>query len=303
MPPDPLLALVSNARLGFLFVAAYDCQAMKPDYAAWATRLLIYIAGVTTTVIGSWLSSKIRVYHDARNSHRDELKQKVLEPLRDTLRSQYVIPLFEFKWEQQKYNAQALAQETPATFGLTLVFSDPGRAAQSTLDDALFEDARVDHYKELMSGWDVFRDSWSVLLGRLEKWMHVIAQDLLDASGLPANPSLNLGSYIMPLDLAAFVCQRLVQKGLTNLDIVPEEGGKAILRLGQSQSVAVGSKEQIRKLMDLVNSLVEAHRPFALEIQQELLKLQKSRASLSRQFSLTIAAKKLSGRCSLVRFF
>src|SRR5260370_545920 len=202
--------------------------------------------------------------------------------------SQYVIPLFEFKWEQQKYNAQALAQETPATFGLTLVFSDPGRAAQSTLDDALFEDARVDHYKELMSGWDVFRDSWSVLLGRLEKWMHVIAQDLLDASVLPANPSLNLCTYIMPLDLAAFVCQRLVQKGLTNLDIVPEEGGKAILRLGQSQSVAVGSKEPISKLMDLVNSLVEEHRPFSFEIHQGLLQLPKSRAHLSPQFILTI---------------
>ena len=79
------------------------------DYLDWSIKALYYVGGVATTVVGSLLSSKIRIYHDARNAHRDELKQKVLEPLWKNLASHYGKPYFIVRQEEQQYNAQALA--------------------------------------------------------------------------------------------------------------------------------------------------------------------------------------------------
>jgi hypothetical protein len=60
------------------------------DYVDWSIKALYYVSGVASTIVGSLLSSKIRVYHDARISHRDELKQKVLAPLRKNLEAHYL---------------------------------------------------------------------------------------------------------------------------------------------------------------------------------------------------------------------
>jgi hypothetical protein len=43
------------------------------------------ITGVASTVAGSWISSKIHVYHENRNAHLEEIKQKVLIPISDVL--------------------------------------------------------------------------------------------------------------------------------------------------------------------------------------------------------------------------
>jgi len=56
-------------------------------------RLLFAAAGVVTgvasTVTGSWISSKIHVYHENRKVHLDEIKQKVLLPIRESLSEKY----------------------------------------------------------------------------------------------------------------------------------------------------------------------------------------------------------------------
>ena len=56
---------------------------MGVRYVEWLIRLLAFIGGAGSTVVGSWLSSKIRVYHDNRKSHLEDLKQKVLTPFSD----------------------------------------------------------------------------------------------------------------------------------------------------------------------------------------------------------------------------
>jgi len=48
--------------------------------AEWLVRILFGIGGIAATIIGSWIVSAIRVYHDNRKAHLDE-KQKVLVPL------------------------------------------------------------------------------------------------------------------------------------------------------------------------------------------------------------------------------
>src|SRR5579864_6467313 len=52
-------------------------------------RFLAYLGGAATTLVGSWVSSKIHVYQDNRKAHLEDIKQKVLIPLRDALANQY----------------------------------------------------------------------------------------------------------------------------------------------------------------------------------------------------------------------
>lgn len=77
-----------------------------PDYIALSARALFWTVGAGSTLVGSWLttwvSSKTRVYHDARNSHREEIKQKVLELLRDILENRYGNAGFAVDWRSQR---------------------------------------------------------------------------------------------------------------------------------------------------------------------------------------------------------
>jgi hypothetical protein len=43
-------------------------------------RLLIYVGGAATTLVGSWASSKIHVYQESRKAHLEDIKQKVCSP-------------------------------------------------------------------------------------------------------------------------------------------------------------------------------------------------------------------------------
>ena len=70
-----------------------SASAMTPPSTEALDRLLFAVSGLVTgvasTVVGSWISSKIHVYHENRKVHLDEIKQKVLVPLKETLTEKY----------------------------------------------------------------------------------------------------------------------------------------------------------------------------------------------------------------------
>ncbi len=49
------------------------------------------MTGVASTVVGSWISSKIHIYHENRRVHLEEIKQKVLIPISDFLTNDYAM--------------------------------------------------------------------------------------------------------------------------------------------------------------------------------------------------------------------
>jgi hypothetical protein len=51
--------------------------------------ILAYVGGVASTIVGSWVSSKIHVYQDNKKAHLEDIKQKVLVPLSDSLAREY----------------------------------------------------------------------------------------------------------------------------------------------------------------------------------------------------------------------
>jgi hypothetical protein len=73
-------------------------QHQTPAYLIeWLVRLLVFIGGVASTVVGSWVSNKIRVCHDERKAHRDDLKKQVLVPLHEGLHRHFRPLVFNLK--------------------------------------------------------------------------------------------------------------------------------------------------------------------------------------------------------------
>lgn len=129
-----------------------------------------------------------------------------------------------------------------------------------------------------------------------------MAMEILSWSRLPAHPAPEPnGPYVMHLALAEFLYRRFLRTGTSNL-YVQDQAGAAVLSDGQI-SYAKGPGTQIDGLLQFMISLVEVQRATASELEAELKTLEADRKTLLRQLSLVIAAKKLKGKCSLVRFF
>lgn len=278
------------------------------DYAGLSLKALIWAGGAASTLVGSWLtswvSSKTGVYHNARNSHMEELKQSVLQPIRDALDTQYSGVSFSIDWRGQQYNQLATARELPVMYEPMVIFADPGPSIQSALDGAFLEDARTNHYPDLISGWDEFRTMWLEKHVRAhQQFMQDVASDILAASGLPAHPAPQPGPYVMHLFLAEFVYHRLMQMSVTSLTVQSQAGSVEFVLSHSSTNAAAGTEAQMNELIETVDAAIERYRHRAKELQERMNEAQKIRTSLLLKYSLALAAKKLRGRCVLVRFF
>jgi hypothetical protein len=269
-------------------------------YVAWTVKLVYYCAGAASTFVAAWASSKIHIYHEARTSHRDELKEQILEPIRAILQ-RYGAPHFSIEYGVQQYNVEAHSDEPPETHGPLLTVDDPGLHAYELLSAALLEDARMHHYKALLADWENLRDNWAAHIDRTRKWILETAQQIVLKSALrPFPPRDNCPPYIMHLKLAVFCWARIVQSSRTALRIDTSQKGEALY--DADTCVAAGPSEVIITVPSMIDGIIEARRLNASQIRDELTKLQSETQSLSRQFSIAIAAKKLPYQCPLVDF-
>jgi hypothetical protein len=122
---------------------------MHIQIPSWVYLLIGWIGGIVATVIGSWLASKIRVYHDSKRSHHDELKSKVLTPLRDVLAANLQVfrhqkGVVNEAWDRLSYAKDARAEEDAGRHGSVLKIVDPwtdafsfGRPGESTVGSRL----------------------------------------------------------------------------------------------------------------------------------------------------------------------
>ena len=262
------------------------------------TKVAIWLVGAVTTFVLAVATSKIKVYHDARNKHHEELKQKVLEALRNSLQSHYDVPQIFIKWGQMDYDPNTSFEEVPVKSGQTLVVAHPEQVA---VEEALGEDARQNHYQSLMFSWEEFTSFWSSHIDSRVAWIKAMSNQILTESGLPAWNN-ERKTYVMNLDLGLFLYARLLGKGLASLAVEEQHDRTFVLSANHLQSVAKGSKEEMKHVLQLLEQMRQTQAPRAKELQEEFENLQATRAALSREFSLAIASKKLTGRCPLVNF-
>jgi hypothetical protein len=280
---------------------------IEARYAGWSVGLLMYLAGILSTIAGSWVASKIGMYHDNRRLHHDDLKQKVLIPLCDGLQSHYA-PLVRHSsevvsenWGPLVRSEHAKVTESTVVQGPRVQAKDPGTLLESTMDAVLLEDARQNHYEELVAAWDVFKTSWTDYAKRFEDWVTAMSLQILDCSQLLAHPASSPGPYAMACRLAVFVYMRLF--GLPTDALRKEmqtEGRWFLVGVG---TLASGNEGQIDRLVGVLDNLVDSEQNKAETLRRESQGLQLKLDSLSQKLSLAIAERGLRGRCSMVTFF
>ncbi len=275
-------------------------------YAEWAIRLLIYLAGIASTVAGSWVASKIRIYDENRKLHHDDLKEKVLVPLRKALAESYMglvhhaSAVVSETWGKTALHPHPKLTEYPEIHGPILHVADPRNVIEASFDQALYEDARCHHLRELISDWERFRDAWTAYAKTCETWVTRMADRILSDSGLRPHPSALREPYVMQFRLAAFLYFRLFDIPSDPLRKVKETEYFVLLQLG---AAALGTEEQIDGLLRLLETVQEDERHTAKELRQEAGRLERGLQLLSLKLNLAIAERKLRRRCGMVTFY
>ncbi len=269
--------------------------------------LALYLAGVLSTIVGSWIASKIRMYHDSLKAHRDDLKQKILTPLRTGMHEFYKAPM-SFSapvvftdWGTDHLLTDARASEQPKLGGPILRLADPRRRVEQELDEAFVEDATENHYADLMRLWGRLPDSWSRLTRCYETWVSEMSSRIVEKSGLAAHPAPDTRAYFMHFCLAVFVYRRLFQIEPQALKL-DSQAATYWLSDGTA-NVAAGTKEQMEKLLTIVDGLILSEKGTASKLRQKTAALGSDLLSLSHKISLELASQRLPHRCPLVRFF
>jgi hypothetical protein len=286
---------------------------IQPENATRLVQLLVWIGGVATTVAGAWIASKIRIYHDARKAHHEDLKQKVLAPLREGLETHFRSLVFHLTpvvsvqtGAATEFLEKAKATEPAEERGDVLVAAFPGSVVFGPLDSALLHDATKRHFRKQIDRVDKFVTRWMAYSGECHAWVRGMAQEILAKSGLPAFPNKEVSSsrpapYAMQYRLAVFVYERLFRLPAGALTVAGYESYWTLS--GQHATLAVGSKEQVDALLDLVNSRLTSEETTARVLRSKAGDLQKDFQELTPMLEYAIASRKLRKRCDLVTFF
>lgn len=280
-------------------------------YIEWLVRLLVFIGGVASTVVGSWVASKIRVYHDQKNAHRDDLKKMVLEPLRSGLKHHFgplvsnLASVLQVEHAARKIKPTAKVTQDPIEEGPVLVAAFPSAKVFGPVDDVFLEDARKNHHREAMVQADKFVSSWAVHAGDYHRWAMNVANEILTASGLAAFPNRErvLRPYVMQFQLAVFVYKRLVQQPTPAIEIGGADAyGLCIMKAGD-YSAAVGTEGQMKALAELLDQLIAREEPQVFKFRETAVGLHENYNKVIRGLDSAIASRKLRKRCDLLTFF
>jgi hypothetical protein len=277
-------------------------------------RLLVWVGGAASTVSGAWVASKWHVYHDSRKAHLEDIKQRVLIPLRAGLEQHFrplvfhLVPVIYVQMAATtEFHEKAAVTEAPTEEGDVLQGAYPGAVVFAPLDSALLEDARKSHFSKQLSRIDSLYASWTAHSGQCHIWVRDMAKEILMRSGLPAFPNRVAPEYsayrpyVMHYRLAVFVYKRLfrIGKGWLTTEHTDSLWGVS----GDGATLAIGSKEQVESLVSILNGLLESQEATARALKDNAGQMQTDFLAALPPLDHAIASRRLRGRCDLVTFF
>ena len=272
-------------------------------------RFLAYSGGVASTIVGSWVSSKIHGYHENRKVHLEDIKQKVLSPLGRLLSNDFVAlvthksPVILEQWGTRSRNETAGVTEPRTAEGPLLAMVVPDLMAG--LDPALYADARKNHFPGLLKQVELFSDSWRKHASDCYGWVSHLSDEILAKSQLAPFPVGQYGtSYVNQHKLAVFAYRRLfnpAQHALNKLS--REHPPKVWLLEGFEGTSAEGSEQELTAVVSVLDGLVVAEKTVADRLQANARALENTLSSLCSELNYAIASRRLRKRCDLVPFF
>ena len=277
----------------------------------WLVGLLVWIGGVGSTVVGSWVASRIRVYDDNKKAHHDDIKQKVLMPLHDGLAGNYAhlvtheSPAVVSDWGTRQRNDKAKTTEYPTDEGPILKLTVPD--VLGAIDQALYLDAKKKHFPKLMDRVERFLAAWRAHGQDCNAWVSGLSEEILLKSGLPAHPAQQPGSSVMHYSLGVFVYQRLFYRTNQILSKHNRNPGDPLhpnwALAGWSATPAEGTEQQLDALVSELDQMIDRERSTADGLREKARTLEEELSSLCSELNYAIASRRLRSRCDFVPFF
>jgi hypothetical protein len=272
-------------------------------------RFLAFLGGVASTLVGSWVSSKIHGYHENRKVHLEDIKQKVLSPLSYVLSNEFGAlvthksPVVLEQWGTRSRNDTAGVTEPRTDEGPLLAMVVPD--IRAGLDPALYADARKNHFSRLIKQVELFSDSWRKHSSECYAWVSHLSDEILAKSQLAPFPVRQYGTpYVNHHKLAVFAYRRLFNPAQHALIKHSREHPPTVWLLeGFEGTSAEGSEQQLTALVSVLDELVVAEKTAADRLQANARALEKTLSSLCSELNYAIASRRLRRRCDLVPFF
>jgi hypothetical protein len=271
----------------------------------WIVRLLLYVSGVASTIVGSLISSKIRVYHDNRKAHLDDIKQKVLIPLNNALAGTYrplvkhQSPVVIEEWGVRIRKKDVSVTEYPNEQGPLLVSVAPD--IRSAMDQALYLDAKKKHFSKLIIQTEKFLAAWHSHAEECHGWVAGLAEEILANCQLPTHPVTHGSSYVMHFRLGVFVYRRLFHNVELALHKRNQNPGWVVE--GFDGTPAAGTEQEMDTVISGLDRLIEREKGAADRLLRNARVLEQDLSSLCDELNYAIAARRLRGKCALVPFF
>lgn len=244
---------------------------MRAPSVEWLIRLLVWIVGTLTTVVGSWVASKIRVYDDNRKAHLEDIKQRVLIPLNNGLTDKHTSlvthrsPVVRADWGLRLRRKHVGITEQPDEHGPILALQAPD--IQSDADQSLYADAKKNHFSNLIAHIEEFLAAWRAHAGQCHAWILSLSEEILAKSKLPEHTALQNARYVMQYRLAIFVYFRLFHiSGAAAFKQNQSSGTQIpswVLEIGSGRAAA-GTEEEMDRVISLLEHLFERERDTAV---------------------------------------
>ena len=284
---------------------------IQPQNAARLVQLLVWTGGVATTIAGSWVANKIRLYHDDRKSHHQELRENVLLPLHDLLAKNQALfehkaPVIVEKWARLR-TRDARPDQDDVVYGPVLQSENPWPDVIASMDRALFEDAASVHYKNVMTEIRGLAVSWRTYAESCLTWVSEIGVQVLDVSKMnPYQPPYN-APYVNHLRLAVWIYRRLFHLPTDVLHQSNQgqywsiEGAPTVPSVSGVSTLA--NEEQNTMLIQAIETISLANSERATVLQRESKVIASRADALRSKLEYEMAKKRLRNRCVLVKFF
>jgi hypothetical protein len=288
-------------------IGVYDYLqiSMTPHSAESLVRLLVFVGGVASTIVGSWASSKIRIYDENRKAHLEDIKQKVLIPLSDDLAEKYVAlvthrsPAVVEYWGVRERKENVSVTVSPNEHGPLLGKIAPNILAST--DQALYTDAKKKHFRDVINNTERFLAAWDAHADECCAWVHRLAEEILAECKLPTHPVSHGSPYVMPYRLGVFIYRRLFRT--LEMALFKRNQNPGWVLEGFEGNPAAATEQELDSLLVYLDGLMARERSTADRLLRNARVLEQGLTSLRRELNYATAARRLRHKCDLVPFF
>jgi hypothetical protein len=282
-----------------------------PLSPAQVYTLLGWIGGAASTAVAALFASKVRVYEDQKKAHLEDIKERVLKPIRAGFHEHFGLvisgqePIVFVHRGATEFLDNAKVTEAQKEERELLATAFPGVSVFGGVDSALLQDATRNHFRDLAGRIDSFVMECSAYGAECHSWTAGMAEMILKRSCLCPYPPKGTGPgprfYVMHNRLAVFIFRRLYRMSAPGLIVEETNSGWGLH--GETATLAFGEKSQVQSIADYLDGLLQSEADHARQLQLTLGKLQQSYNALMAELDFVIAARRLRKRCDLVPFF